>query len=191
MKKQLEQVREFNKSYGHPAPDSVTDIDQARRVQRGTYLNDEVFEFMLADGIVSQVKENIDLVYFALGNLVENGVSPDQIEAVFDAVHESNMAKRWPDGSIHYHHETGKVIKPDDWEPPTKTLAQILSEDCYIYVKKNTDTDEWEPCGQIECQGLAHGRFSLLVPPEFICPNEIAALFRSVKRDLFPDIEWV
>lgn len=38
-------------------------------------------------------------------------------DAVWDAVHAANMAKVWPDGTVHYR-EDGKVLKPQNWTAP-------------------------------------------------------------------------
>ena len=38
-------------------------------------------------------------------------------DEAFAEVHRSNMAKRAPDGTVHYR-EDGKVLKPPGWTPP-------------------------------------------------------------------------
>lgn len=38
-------------------------------------------------------------------------------DEAFEEVHRSNMAKRSPDGTVHYR-EDGKVLKPPGWTPP-------------------------------------------------------------------------
>lgn len=38
-------------------------------------------------------------------------------DEAFAEVHRSNMAKRSPDGTVHYR-EDGKVLKPHGWTPP-------------------------------------------------------------------------
>ena len=38
-------------------------------------------------------------------------------DEAFAEVHRSNMAKRAPDGTVHYR-EDGKVLKPHGWTPP-------------------------------------------------------------------------
>lgn len=45
-------------------------------------------------------------------------------DAVWDAVHTANMAKVWPDGTVHYR-EDGKVLKPPNWSPPD--IAAVLA----------------------------------------------------------------
>lgn len=47
------------------------------------------------------------------------------IEAVFNAVHASNMTKVFPDGSIRKN-EFGKVLKPEGYEKATPKIIEIL-----------------------------------------------------------------
>jgi predicted HAD superfamily Cof-like phosphohydrolase len=59
-------------------------------------------------------KELADLLYVVYGTAEELGID---LEGVFQAVHESNMAKLWPDGQVHYN-EYGKILKPPTYSPP-------------------------------------------------------------------------
>lgn len=64
----------------------------------------------------------IDLIYFALGTLVEMGIRPEKL---FEIVHEANMAKLFPDGKPHFNSE-GKTIKPATWvDPEQKIINEI------------------------------------------------------------------
>lgn len=63
--------------------------------------------------LVGQVDALTDLLYFTYGSFVLMGVDP---KPLFDTVHESNMAKIFPDGRAHVDPETKKVLKPDNWE---------------------------------------------------------------------------
>jgi predicted HAD superfamily Cof-like phosphohydrolase len=64
-------------------------------------------------------------MYFALGTLVEMGIKPEKI---FDIVHRANMAKIWPDGTVHYN-ETGKTIKPPSWTDPYKQIESYIQSE--------------------------------------------------------------
>ena len=66
----------------------------------------------------------IDLIYFALGTLVEMGLEADEL---FDIVQKADMAKRWPDGKPRYNPKDGKVIKPDGWEDPAPRKSRPIS----------------------------------------------------------------
>jgi predicted HAD superfamily Cof-like phosphohydrolase len=61
----------------------------------------------------------------------------DNIEAIFDAVHESNMAKLGTDGKPIINGQNGvlypgkplnKVMKPEGWKDPKEKIFKILSE---------------------------------------------------------------
>lgn len=64
-----------------------------------------------------------DIDYFIKGLDLECGIDSD---AVMQAVHNSNMAKVWPDGTIH-RNKIGKILKPDGWTPPDlKPIVGII-----------------------------------------------------------------
>ena len=48
-----------------------------------------------------------------------------RVRPLWDEIQRSNMAKVWPDGTIHKR-DDGKVIKPDTWTPPN--IEQVLEE---------------------------------------------------------------
>lgn len=61
----------------------------------------------------------------------------DKIEAIFNAVHDSNMAKLGPDGKPIINGQNGvlypgkplnKVMKPEGWKDPKEKIFKILSE---------------------------------------------------------------
>ena len=62
----------------------------------------------------------IDTIYVVLWSLLKLGVP---VDAVFEEVQRSNMAKLQPDGTC-LKNEAGKVQKPADWTPPN--IHQIL-----------------------------------------------------------------
>ena len=83
---------------------------------------EELNEFRDAKNIYEQTDAMIDLIYFALGTLVEMGVRPEQL---FRIVHEANMSKLFPDGTPHYN-EDGKTIKPPTWvDPEQKIIDEV------------------------------------------------------------------
>ncbi|MEU4534402.1 hypothetical protein AB0G15_06010 [Streptosporangium sp. NPDC023825] len=49
------------------------------------------------------------------------------VHRVFEAVHRSNMDKRWEDGEIH-RRKDGKIKKPPGWVGPEAEIEQILRE---------------------------------------------------------------
>jgi len=64
----------------------------------------------------------IDLIYFALGTLVEMSVKPDEL---FKIVHKANMSKIWSDGKAHTDGD-GKVIKPPGWQDPEARIKTAI-----------------------------------------------------------------
>jgi len=119
MDREWEQVKQFHLKFKHPAPDVPTQLTPQRAQKRYHWMLEEITEFIEADEIVEQADAMIDVMYFALGTLVEMGLRPDRL---FDIVQQANMAKLWPDGMPHYNEE-GKTVKPAGWEDPHEKLA--------------------------------------------------------------------
>ena len=119
MKKEWNDVREFHEKFGHPVAPQPRMVERGRALSRGKWMNEEVAEFLVAQDIYEQADAMIDLIYFALGTLVEMGLEADEL---FDIVQKANMAKLWPDGKPHYNPKDGKVIKPDGWEDPAPKI---------------------------------------------------------------------
>lgn len=122
MNKEWEEVREFQRKFGHPVADKPKQMESERAKKRYNWMLEEINEFIEAEEIVEQADAMIDVIYFALGTLVEMGIKPDSL---FQIVQEANMSKLWPDGKPHYNTE-GKTIKPSGWEDPhEKIKAEI------------------------------------------------------------------
>jgi predicted HAD superfamily Cof-like phosphohydrolase len=124
-------VREFHKAFNHPVAEKPTVINQDRAVKRLAWMDEELNEFADATtegNIYEQADAMIDLIYFALGTLVEMGISPAEI---FKVVQEANMSKLWEDGKPHYN-EMGKVIKPATWVDPYEKIVEAINNMGYI-----------------------------------------------------------
>ncbi|MBA9027549.1 HAD family hydrolase [Peribacillus huizhouensis] len=119
MKKQYEQVAEFHEKFGHPVAKSPTVMGEVRKGERYGYMLEELDEFSEATTVVDQADAMIDLIYFAIGTLVEIGVNP---EPLFDIVQNANMSKVWPDGTVKYDPETNKIMKPPTFVRPEPLL---------------------------------------------------------------------
>ena len=131
MKKEWNDVRDFHDKFGHPVAEKPVMIDKKRALSRAKWMNEEVAEFLIADNIYEQADAMIDLMYFALGTMVEMGLEADEL---FDIVQQANMAKLWPDGKPHYNPKDGKVIKHDTWEDPAPKIKAYI--DAVIESKK-------------------------------------------------------
>ena len=123
MKKEWNDVREFHEKFGHPVAERPVMIDKRRALSRAKWMQEEVAEFLIADDIYEQADAMIDLMYFALGTMVEMGLEADELFAI---VQQANMAKLWPDGKPHYNPKDGKVIKPEGWEDPAPKIKAYI-----------------------------------------------------------------
>ncbi|MDR1539097.1 MAG: hypothetical protein LBU32_14095 [Clostridiales bacterium] len=119
---QWELVREFHRKFGHPAPAEPIMIARERAEKRHSWMLEEINEFLDARTIADQADAMIDLIYFALGTLVEMGVKPEEL---FDIVHNANMQKLWEDGKPRWNKD-GKTIKPAGWKDPYELIAQAI-----------------------------------------------------------------
>lgn len=122
MNKEWLMVREFQQKFGHPVSDKPQQMSCERAQKRYKWMLEEINEFLEADEIVEQADAMIDVIYFALGTLVEMGIEPDNL---FQIVQEANMSKLWPDGKPHYN-EDGKTIKPSTWVDPHNRLRKEI-----------------------------------------------------------------
>ena len=95
MNKQIEQVKEFHKVFEHPIGNTPESLSVKRGLERHDYLKEELQEFKDAvesQDLVEQADACIDIIYFALGTLVELGLS-DKYEALFANIQASNISK--------------------------------------------------------------------------------------------------
>jgi predicted HAD superfamily Cof-like phosphohydrolase len=121
-------VKEFHKAFNHPYQETPTLLGIERAEKRYSWMLEEINEFMEAtknNDIVEQADAMIDVIYFALGTLVEMGVEPENL---FNIVQHANMSKLWEDGKPHYK-EDGKVKKPEGWKDPhNDSVLEILRQ---------------------------------------------------------------
>lgn len=126
-------VREFQRKFGHPVSDKPKQMSGERAQKRYKWMLEEINEFLEADEIVEQADAMIDVIYFALGTLVEMGIEPDSL---FRIVQEANMSKLWPDGKPHYN-EDGKTIKPSTWVDPHNRLRKEIERQYEVCESNN------------------------------------------------------
>lgn len=118
------QVRGFHQVMGQPAPSEPTLQPYAHARRRSEWIKDECDELTDPEKqtIVDQADAYLDIIYFGIGGLVEIGILP---QSLMDIVNEANLAKVWPDGTVH-RREDGKIIKPPGWvAPEPKLLAEV------------------------------------------------------------------
>jgi predicted HAD superfamily Cof-like phosphohydrolase len=116
------QVMEFHRAFGHPFADKPAQLSPDRINARAEWMREEIRELEEATDLVDQADAVIDLMYFAIGTMVEMGVKPQHL---FEIVHQANMEKLWPDGQPRYR-EDGKVRKPEGWRDPKTRLIEAL-----------------------------------------------------------------
>ena len=116
-------VKHFHEFFSIPVGDGPQRLSEERVQKRATWMEEEVQEFRQAQTLTEQVDAMIDILYFALGTLVEMGVKP---ESIFNIVHEANMSKCFPDGKPRYRPSDGKVIKPPTWQDPAPKIEAEL-----------------------------------------------------------------
>lgn len=122
------QVRQFHEEFGHPVTDRPTLLDRERMENRAKWMREEIDEFLdpTRHNVVDGADAMIDLIYFALGTLVEMGTLP---QPLMDIVHhDGNMTKRHLiDGELKVvKNADGKVIKPEGWVAPEPLLEREI-----------------------------------------------------------------
>lgn len=126
MKKQLEQLLQFQRAYNSTINSKPTLISEDDYVLRYKLGKEELIEYFDAckDGDLIEVADALaDQLYILLGTMISHGMQ-DVIEDIFDEVHRSNMSKLGEDGKP-IHREDGKVLKGPNYSPPnvSKYLA--------------------------------------------------------------------
>lgn len=127
MNKEWEAVKLFHEKFNHPVANQPRGMELERAKKRYNWMLEEINEFIEAveeNDIVEEADAMIDVIYFALGTLVEMGIKPDEL---FEIVQQANMSKLWEDGKPHYNSE-GKTIKPVSWEDPYNRLAVAIEK---------------------------------------------------------------
>jgi predicted HAD superfamily Cof-like phosphohydrolase len=124
-------VEDFHLVFGQPVLDKPSVPVPERVALRADLLDEEFIETMHALGyaqhydmswyrtsnavdLVKLADGLADLIYVAIGCALEFGIPLDRVWA---EVHRTNMAKVYPDGTVH-RRDDGKVLKPDGWRPP-------------------------------------------------------------------------
>ena len=114
-----ELVQKFQEMAGQPIGTSPVFLEQQRCEIRSKWMREEIEEFEAGSTVYEQADAMIDLLYYAIGALVEMGVKPDQL---FMLVHEYNIKKL----SDKRCNEDGKVLKPRQWHHPDEEIRQII-----------------------------------------------------------------
>jgi predicted HAD superfamily Cof-like phosphohydrolase len=119
MQQQFEMVKQFQLAMNQPVAVKPTVMGEERQMERYAYLAEELMEFLGSSELVDQADAMIDLIYLAIGTLVELGVQP---EPLFQIVQDANMSKLWEDGKPRLNPDTNKVMKPPTFVRPEPLL---------------------------------------------------------------------
>lgn len=117
MKKQIADIKEFQTIFGFTVRDVPTIPPTDTEVLRNSLLVEEIEELWQASrkGDIVEVADAItDILYILLGTACEYGVI-DKLEECWDLVHQNNMGKVHPDGTIK-RREDGKILKPEGFK---------------------------------------------------------------------------
>jgi len=118
MKKQLIQVRAFQKAFDQTLNDKPTllsDEESELRFALGSEELEEYADATVAEDLVEVLDSLVDQAYILFGTVNAHGLQEHFLKA-FDLVHENNMSKLDKDGNV-LKNEFGKVIKPEGFVP--------------------------------------------------------------------------
>lgn len=128
MKKQLEAVELFHKTYGLGVSQTpVADLGEAKNELRFNLMKEENEEYLEAvrnNDIIEVADALGDMLYILCGTILEHGLQHKIVE-VFDEIQRSNMSKLGEDGKPIYR-EDGKVMKGPNYFKPD--FSKILEQ---------------------------------------------------------------
>ena len=120
MRKQLEAVALFHKTYGLGiSTEMKSDLGEQKNKLRFELMKEENEEYLEAvenNDIVEIADALGDMLYILCGTILEHGLQ-HKIEEVFDEIQRSNMSKLGEDGKPIYR-EDGKVMKGPNYFKP-------------------------------------------------------------------------
>lgn len=120
MKKQLEAVELFHRTYGLGVNQTPkADLGKTKNELRFNLMkeeNEEYFEAVQNNDLIEVADALGDMLYILCGTILEHGLQ-HKIEEVFDQIQKSNMSKLGEDGKPIYR-EDGKVMKGPNYFKP-------------------------------------------------------------------------
>jgi predicted HAD superfamily Cof-like phosphohydrolase len=128
MKKQLDAVRLFHKTYGLAVRENPTiEIPPEQSQLRFNLMKEENEEYLEAvknKDLVETADALGDMLYILCGTILDHGLQY-KIEEIFDEIQRSNMSKLGVDGKPIYRKD-GKVMKGPNYFKPN--LKKILDK---------------------------------------------------------------
>ena len=114
-------------------PSKPLPLSTNRVKARVEHLQEELNEFKASGTLENQADGLIDLIYVALGGLIEMGITPGPI---FEVVHAANMQKKKGEVAARPNSEGQDAIKPDDWEAPKLEALLMYNLDQLAALRK-------------------------------------------------------
>jgi predicted HAD superfamily Cof-like phosphohydrolase len=130
MKRKIEAVAEFHKSFGLGIKEKPTaDLGEAKNLLRYKLMREENEEYLEAannNDIIEVADALGDMLYILCGTIIEHGMQ-HVIEDVFEEIQRSNMSKLGADGKPIYR-DDGKVLKGPNYFSPNfeKILGKTI-----------------------------------------------------------------
>lgn len=140
----VQMVYRFNQEViGLEIPEVPGRLSVMRKDHAIQHLEEEVEEFVSAGTLEDEADALLDLVYVALGRLVEMGLAP---KPLFEEVHRANMRRVRGENSSRPDSAPYDAVKPEGWKPPN--LAKYLyvtskDLDMAMWYKGQTGPDPW------------------------------------------------
>lgn len=121
----FDRVKQFMDTFGQEVKSSPEFPDQKTQELRVELIREELTELQEAidaNDIVEVADALTDLLYVVYGAGLAFGID---LDACFEEVHDSNMSKLMPDGTVK-RREDGKVLKgPNFFQPDLKKVLDI------------------------------------------------------------------
>ena len=136
----IEDVKAFHWLMNAPVSYMSRTLEEDRVNLRAGWIFEEIAELLEAKTAADQADALIDIIYFAAGTLAEMGVSGKTADACWNAVHNANMNKVFPDGKAHF--KDNKVLKPANWIPPEKQIQAALMS-AVMEEEREEETGRW------------------------------------------------
>ena len=114
-------VKEFQKEAKQPIGITPHPLSAERLKLRQKWIQDELDEFVNGENVYKQADAIIDLMYYALGALVEMGIKPDELFELVDKYNKKKLLKA-------QFNEEGKVLKPNGWHHPDDEIKAIIDK---------------------------------------------------------------
>lgn len=123
-------VKEFQEQVLGVKPQGKGLLDESVMSLSVEHLHEEIGEYIEAHQVkdfIGAIDAQIDLIYYAIGNLHKLGLTPEEMHKCFSAVHDCNMTKAKGVNAKRGDGIAPDAVKPTDWVGPEEAIAAVLS----------------------------------------------------------------